>query len=89
MKETTRTCGSARAHNPFDDGAEERLRRICARDGLTAEQAATRISAGKPDAFYRARCDYIIRNSGSEADFLKKIRRTAEIILKKSKEGAP
>ena len=28
VKETTRTCGSARAHNPFDDGAEERLKRM-------------------------------------------------------------
>ena len=35
VKETTRTCGSARAHNPFDDGAEERLKRMGAayRDG--------------------------------------------------------
>lgn len=28
MKETTRNCRSVRAHNPFDDGAEERLRRM-------------------------------------------------------------
>ena len=101
----SRTCGRILLDAPtlFESGAdrlcdrcvavlaerEERLRRIRARDGLTAEQAATRISAGKPDAFYRARCDYIIRNSGSEADFLKNIRRSAVIIVKERKEVTP
>lgn len=64
-----------------------RMQRILIRDRLTQEQAAARIRAGQGDDFYRARCDYIIQNSGSEADFLKNIRRTAEIILKESKEG--
>lgn len=66
---------------------QTRLARILSRDGITKEQALIRIHAGKGEAFYRARCDYIIENSGSEADFLKNIRRTAEIILKESKEG--
>ena len=41
VKETTRTCGSARAHNPFDDGAEERLRRM----GLLTETGSIEMSA--------------------------------------------
>lgn len=41
VKETTRTCGSARAHNPFDDGAEERLRRM----GLLTETGSVEASA--------------------------------------------
>lgn len=28
MKETTNNCRASRAHNPFDDGARERLRRM-------------------------------------------------------------
>ena len=41
VKETTRTCGSARAHNPFDDGAEERLKRM----GLLTETGSIEASA--------------------------------------------
>ena len=41
VKETTRTCGSARAHNPFDDGAEERLKRM----GLLTETGGIETSA--------------------------------------------
>ena len=41
VKETTCTCGSARAHNPFDDGAEERLRRM----GLLTETGSIETSA--------------------------------------------
>ena len=28
MNETTNNCRASRAHNPFDDGARERLRRM-------------------------------------------------------------
>lgn len=41
VNETTRTCGSARAHNPFDDGAEERLKRM----GLLTETGSIEASA--------------------------------------------
>lgn len=41
VKETTRTCGSARAHNPFDDGAEERLKRM----GLLTKTGSIEASA--------------------------------------------
>lgn len=40
VNETTRTCGSARAHNPFDDGAEERLKRM----GLLTETGSIEAS---------------------------------------------
>ena len=40
MKETTNNCRS-RAHNPFDDGAEERLRRM----GLLTETGSIETSA--------------------------------------------
>ena len=41
VKETTRTCGLARAHNPFDDGAEERLKRM----GLLTKTGSIEASA--------------------------------------------
>lgn len=45
-----------------------RVRRIMERDGLTEQAARARVGAQPPDAFYRARCDYIIENSdGLEA----------------------
>ena len=41
MKETTNNCRASRAHNPFDDGAEERLRRM----GLLTETGSIETSA--------------------------------------------
>ena len=41
MKETTRTCGSAHAHNPFDGSVGERLRCM----GLLTEMGSIEASA--------------------------------------------
>lgn len=41
MKETTNNCRASRAHNPFDDGARERLRRM----GLLTETGSIETSA--------------------------------------------
>ncbi len=43
-------------------GREERISRIMARDGLTYAQAAARIDAQPPDAFYRAHSDFLLDN---------------------------
>lgn len=45
---------------------EVRLDRICKRDGLTRDQALKRIRNQHEDAFFRDRCDFIIRNNGTE-----------------------
>lgn len=52
--------------------AEEslRLKRIISRDGIDEERAKLRISAGKPDSFYRENCHFTIENSG-DLDSLK------------------
>ena len=42
----------------------KRIERITARDGITEEQAAARISAQHDDVFFRENCDYVIENSG-------------------------
>lgn len=41
-----------------------RLRRIMARDGLSREDAETRIRAQRDDAFYTARADVVLHNDG-------------------------
>ena len=43
--------------------AEDRVRRIMARDGITEDYARLRISAQQPDVFYRERCSHILENN--------------------------
>ena len=43
--------------------AEDRARRIMARDGISEDYARLRISAQQPDAFYRERCSHILENN--------------------------
>jgi len=40
---------------------EIRVSRIMARDGMTREQAETRINAQNPDEFYEKHCDYMLK----------------------------
>lgn len=46
-----------------------RVSRLAARDGISEEYARMRIRAQKPDAFYEAHCNYILRNGGGREDF--------------------
>ena len=43
--------------------AEDRVRRIMARDGISEDYARLRISAQQPDVFYRERCSHILENT--------------------------
>lgn len=47
---------------------QTRISRITARDGITRDQAASRIDSQKSDAEYAALCAYVIDNSGSEKE---------------------
>lgn len=58
---------------------EIRRARIIERDGLTIEDAAVRMNAGKPDAYYLERAGHILYNNGDGADFLN----TATALMKK------
>lgn len=53
---------------------ETRIARICARDGITREQAERRIDAQKSDDFFRAHCHYILENNGTARDLERMIR---------------
>ena len=43
--------------------AEDRVRRIMTRDGISEDYARLRISAQQPDVFYRERCSHILENN--------------------------
>ena len=43
--------------------AEDRVRRIMARDGISEDYARLRISAQQPDVFYREHCSHILENT--------------------------
>ena len=45
--------------------AEDRVRRLMARDGISEEYARSRIAAQHDDDWFRQRCDEILENSGS------------------------
>lgn len=49
---------------------ETRKKRIIERDSLTEEQALTRLSAGKPDSFYKEKTQHIVVNDGEMAKFM-------------------
>ena len=44
---------------------EERIRRLMARDGITEEYARSRIAAQHDDAWFAAKCDHVLENSGT------------------------
>ena len=53
---------------PLDD----RVQRLMARDHITEEQAALRISAQKPESWFREMCDYVLENNGTASNFQEK-----------------
>ena len=54
-----------------------RTRRICARDGISVDEALQRISAQQPDSFYLEKADFVVYNNGG-AD---KMEQEAEKIM--------
>lgn len=53
--------------------ADERLRleRIMKRDGISEQYARKRIAAQKPDAFFEESFDHVLRNNGTQDEFIK------------------
>lgn len=52
---------------------EDRVRRICLREGIGEGYARARVTAQKPDEFYRSHCDHILFNDCADAeDFAEK-----------------
>ena len=59
---------------------ELRVRRIMARDRITEEYARMRITAQKPDEYYRGKCDCELSN---DADTAEEFQRVAERFFKR------
>ncbi len=51
---------------------EVRIARLMARDGITAEYAAARIAAQKPQSWFAEHCDHVLENNGTQAAFYDK-----------------
>lgn len=49
---------------PVDD----RVRRICAREGIGEDYARARVAAQKEDAFFRANCDHVLWNDCADPE---------------------
>lgn len=73
--------------------AELRVRRIMARDGITEQYARLRVSAQRPDEYYRSKCDCELGNSlETPAEFQEEARkyfvRLLEAIKEEKQHGA-
>ena len=53
---------------------EARIQRLMARDGISKEYAKSRIRAQHGEEWFAERCDTVLRNDGSKADFEGKCR---------------
>ncbi|MBR6259805.1 MAG: aminopeptidase, partial [Oscillospiraceae bacterium] len=62
--------------------AEQRIKRLMAREGITEEYARLRISAQHDDKFYREHCDTVLKNDSDVASFEKKCREYFNSIKK-------
>lgn len=61
---------------------EERVRRICLREGISEEYARARVAAQKQDDYFQSRCDHVLVNDCEHArDFAAKAKELFERIL--------
>lgn len=61
---------------------EKRLERIISRDGLDEKSARLRLDAQPDDVFFREKCDYILENTGSQAEFKARAKQLVDGLLK-------
>lgn len=61
---------------------EDRVRRLMHRDSISEAYARSRIAAQKPEEFYTASCDHVLRNDGSKEDFQQCCHSFVENLLK-------
>lgn len=61
--------------------ADTRVKRLMAREGITADYARARVAAQKPDSFYERHCDHVLRNDGAQSDCRQAARELFERLL--------
>lgn len=62
---------------------DKRVERLMKREGISSEYAALRISAQKPNDFFKKNCDYTVSNDGTEDSFIIKCREVFEDIIRR------
>ena len=62
--------------------AEERVKRLVAREGITPEYARLRIAAQKPDSWFREHCSIALENRGTMEDFLEACKQRFDALRK-------
>ena len=61
---------------------EERIRRICLREGISQEYAQARVNAQKQDEYFRANCQHVLMNDCvCTLDFAKRAKMLFQTIL--------
>ncbi len=66
---------------------EDRVHRICIREGIGEEYARARIAAQKDDAFFRANCEYVLLNDCAVPEqFAQRAKERFERILTQYKQ---
>ena len=60
---------------------QDRVARLVAREGVSEEYARLRIRAQKPDSFFEAHCDHILRNDGTREEFRQSCDKLFKTIL--------
>lgn len=67
---------------------EDRVRRICAREGISEEYARARVAAQKEDAFFRANCDQVLFNDCTDPEqFARQAKELFERIMTQYETG--
>lgn len=63
--------------------ADEKLRleRIMKRDGISEQYAKKRIAAQKPDEYFEENFDYVLKNNGTQAEFIKECEKLYREVL--------
>ena len=67
--------------------AEDRVRRIMSREGISEDYARVRIAAQRSDEWLRARCDYVLVNDCSPEEFRARARALFAAILHEEETG--
>ena len=65
----------------------ERVRRLVAREGISADYARTRIAAQKPDSFFRENCTYILENNSTKEAYANAARELFRGIIYNNGKG--
>ena len=59
-----------------------RIERIMKRDGISYEYALMRVAAQYPNEYFEQKCEYVLRNNGTETEFKRECKKLFKEVLK-------